>query len=135
MAFMQWDDSYKLDISIIDEQHQRLFELINKFNKAIHEKKTKQATAEILKGLADYTIYHFHSEENLMKLKNDPNYESHRASHQSFVVKVNEFQERVHEGKLLIPIEIANFLRDWLSNHILVTDKKLASFLHQTGLK
>ena len=130
MAFMQWDDdTYKLNIHIIDEQHQRLFELINEFNETIREKKTKQATAKILKGLADYTVYHFHSEENLMKLKNYPNYEVHKSSHQAFVAKVKGFQERVDQEKLLIPIEIANFLKEWLSNHILATDKRLADFL------
>ena len=34
MAFMQWDETYTLNIVIIDDQHQRLFELINQFKSA-----------------------------------------------------------------------------------------------------
>ncbi|MCP4396846.1 MAG: hemerythrin family protein [bacterium] len=135
MAFIQWDDTYKLNIIIIDEQHQCLFELINQFSKAIKQKQPKQATADILKGLADYTVFHFHAEENLMELKNYPDYESQKAAHKFFVENVKEFQERVNRGGLLLPIEIANFLKEWLSNHILVMDRKLAIFLAQQGMK
>ena len=129
MAFMQWDETYEVKVGIMDEQHQRLFELINQFNDAIREKKTKQGLSELLKGLADYTVYHFHSEEHMMKLKRYPNYETHKSAHESFITKVAEFQERVDQGRLLIPIEVANFLKEWLTNHILVTDKRLAAFL------
>ncbi len=66
MAFMQWDDQYSVRIKVIDDQHQRLFVMIQDFYDQMRQKQTKEGIADILKGLADYSQYHFNSEEALM---------------------------------------------------------------------
>ena len=48
--------------------------------------------------------------------------------------KAKDFQEKMSQGKLFLLIEIMNFLKDWLSNHIMDSDKKFGSHLREMGL-
>ncbi|MDM8556627.1 bacteriohemerythrin [Desulfococcaceae bacterium HSG7] len=134
MTFLKWDKQYQLNISLIDKQHKRLFLLIDNFYQALKQKQSKQGMAELLNGLAEYTIYHFNAEEWFMKLYKYPVHQQHKAAHKEFIENVQDFQTRFEQGRLLIPLEVANFLKDWLSNHILTADKQLALFLIQKGV-
>jgi len=40
----------------------------------------------------------------------------------------------VADNKLGITLEVMNFLKDWLSHHILSVDKKYAPFLNEKGI-
>ncbi len=135
MAFMKWDAKYLVEIHMIDEQHKRLFEMIANFQAALRNKENRRAMSTLLKGLSDYSSYHFHSEESMLELHGYPGYHQHKTIHDAFIKKIEEFRNRYEAGKLLLPIEIADFLKDWLSNHILVTDKQYAPFLHEKGEK
>lgn len=134
MAFFDWDDKYRVGIKSIDQQHQQLFELISQFYERIRQKETKTAMSEVLKGLIEYTKTHFATEENYMKKYGYPLYERHQAKHTKFVEKVTAFQTRFQAGELVIPIEIATFLKDWLSDHVLKEDQHYAPFFREKGL-
>jgi hemerythrin len=43
--------------------------------------------------------------------------------------------ERYVSGKLLLSLEVTRFLRQWLTDHILHTDKDLGGFLISQGEK
>jgi len=135
MAFMQWDDQYTVGIKVIDDQHKRLFAMIQDFYDQMRQKHTREGISAILKGLTDYSLYHFNSEEALMTRHQYPNYAQHKNEHTKFIQKVEEFHLRFDSGQLLIPIEIAEFLKTWLSNHILKTDQQFAPFLREIGVK
>lgn len=134
MAFMQWDEHYSVGIKVIDEQHQRLFTMIQDFYDQMRQKHTKEGMAEILKGLTDYSLYHFNSEESLMTRHQYPRYPQHKNEHTKFIQKVEDFRLRFDSGQLVIPIEIADFLKSWLTNHILKTDQQFAPFLREKGV-
>ncbi len=134
MAFMKWDDKYLVNIRVIDEQHQRLFAMINEFHELLRKKEIKRAMSELLQGLVDYSSYHFHSEESLMEQHGFPGLEQHRRAHEQFTKKVAQFQNRYETGQLVIPIEIADFLKDWLVNHVTTTDQQYAPFFKQKGV-
>ncbi|GAK61410.1 hypothetical protein U27_01310 [Candidatus Vecturithrix granuli] len=135
MAFMQWDDQYSVGIKVIDDQHKRLFAMIQDFYDQMRQKHTREGISTLLKGLADYSLYHFNSEEALMTRHQYPGYLQHKNEHTKFIQKVEEFRLRFDSGQLLIPIEIAEFLKTWLSNHILKTDQQFAPFLREIGVK
>lgn len=134
MAFMAWDEKYQVNINIIDEQHKRLFTMIDNFHHSLRQKQTRKAMAEILQGLTEYSVYHFDTEESLMVLHQYPAHQEHHSAHDAFIKKTRDIRTRFEDGELVIPIEVAEFLKDWLSNHILVTDKKLAPYLQRKGV-
>lgn len=63
-----------------------------------------------------------------------PLYDRHVAQHSKFVEKVTDLQARFQSGELVIPIEIANFLKDWLAHHVLEEDQRYTTFFQDKGL-
>lgn len=132
---IEWDDEYSVDIQLIDDQHKILLDLINQFYLAFKEGRAKKQIKTILKGLADYTDYHFGVEENYFKKYNYDKTEEHLALHKIFVKKISEYADDFNSGKVTLSYEIMNFLKDWLLNHILIEDKKYISLFKEKGVK
>ncbi len=132
---IKWNNELETKIEEIDSQHKKLIQIINKLYTAMLEKKAKNILKDIIGELIDYTKYHFSTEENYMEKYNYPGYLNHKSQHGFFVRKVNEFQEKFKSGSATLSIEILNFLKDWLVNHIKVVDKELGKFLIEKGVK
>ena len=84
--------------------------------------------ASLLEGLRDYTIGHFSYEEDLMRKHHYPNYSEHRKSHDSFLEKIDDLENRLHENEMIPPIEIIHYLQSWLSNHFFNLDGDYADY-------
>ncbi len=134
MAFFDWDDKYSVGVMSIDQQHKNLFKLISNFYETIRQKDTKRAMSEVLQGLVEYAESHFSTEENYMKKYHYPLYERHAAQHAKFIDEITDFQARFQSGELVISIEIANFSKSWLSDHVLGEDQRYAPFFREKGL-
>ncbi len=135
MVLIKWSEKYSVNIKKVDEQHKKLIEMINNLHGAMLHGKSHEILGNIIDGLIDYTKTHFKTEEELMKNYGYPGYLSHKLQHDKFVRKVSEFQRKFEEGELTLSMEIMNFLKDWLLNHILGTDKKFGPFLNEKGVK
>ena len=53
----------------------------------------------------------------------------HLEQHRSFSAKVVSIRESLKAGTLIAPDDLIGFLNQWLVDHIMNTDKKLAAFL------
>ncbi len=135
MAFMEWDEKYSVNIPSIDEQHKKLIDLINRFYDSIKEKDRKERLLELVSGLKDYTVYHFKTEEDLMQKYNLTDYGLHKSEHDSFIAKVDDIYQRLNSGRLVISVEVTNFIKDWLGKHILGTDKAYSKHLIEKGVQ
>jgi hemerythrin-like metal-binding protein len=63
-----------------------------------------------------------------------PDYTAHKAVHADLVSHITKFDKEFREGKFGLSIQVMNFLKDWLSKHILETDKKYSQFLNSKGV-
>ncbi len=124
MALMNWDEKYSVGITKIDEQHKKLINLINKLYDAMREGKGKEVLLSILDETLEYTKYHFVTEEGLFKQYSYSQIEDHIKEHRDMKGKVEQLYLDVQTGKTSISIEVFNFLKFWLNNHILNTDCK-----------
>jgi hemerythrin-like metal-binding protein len=122
-AFIEWDsERYSTAIERFDEQHKRLFELLNDLHTAMEAGRSDEKVGEILRELEQYTEYHFGDEEEFMQ---DCGYAmdcancfyNHREMHEEFAQKVTELREK-HENGEYISMEVLLFARDWLDSHI-----------------
>ena len=131
-----WDLAiYSVGIKEIDRQHSILAELINRLDYGVKNKISKETMEDIVNYLADYTVFHFGYEEKLLTDNHWPELESHKAIHAAFVNKVQMFQaqlktKNVHE----VAESILEFLKDWLLDHILKTDKQYGVALNAKGV-
>jgi hemerythrin len=134
MPILEWNEKYSVNIAEIDRQHQQLIGHVNELNKAMRSGKGRQVLESVLKALIQYTQTHFATEEQLMKTHCFPDYLNHRHEHQTMTQKVLKLQEQYNAGNIAITIETMNFLREWLDQHIMGTDKKYSVFLNGKGV-
>ena len=134
MELLSWNENYSLGIQEIDNQHKQLIELVNELYTAMMTKKTKDSLQKVLEGLVNYTINHFNTEETYFRKFNYSSTIAHVEEHQLFVAKVLEFQNSFNEGKTTVSMEILSFLRDWIVQHILGSDRQFISLFIQNGL-
>lgn len=120
-------EEYKIGVELIDEQHKKLFELadkaymllkddfaLDKYDKIVH----------IIEELKEYTIFHFKSEEEYMQSINYKRLFSQKVEHAEFIKKIEAIDLRhLDENQDEGLVKILNFLNDWLTEHILKTDK------------
>lgn len=135
MALIDWNNSYSVNVKEIDDQHKKLIDLINKLYDEMKNGHGKEALSGVLKELVDYTKYHFQAEEKLLSKYNFPNFAAHKKEHEELTKKVEEINEKIASGKMVISSSVLTFLKDWLNNHILVEDKGYSSYLNNKGVK
>jgi hemerythrin len=135
MSIIQWDESFSVNVTEIDKQHQRLVEMINELYDAMRQGKGKVVIGKTINGLVDYADLHFKTEEKYFDLFAYSDALAHKREHADFVKKVTEFRSGLESGKLSLSLDVMNFLSDWLQNHIKVVDKKYAPFFNEKGLK
>lgn len=135
MALLQWGAKYSVNIAEIDQQHQKLFTLINTLYDAMASGHGKEVLGKVLAELAEYTVYHFATEERLFQKHGYPDSPAHKQEHEKLVKQVTELKTKFDAGKTQITLDVMNFLKDWLNNHIMVVDKKYTPFLNSKGVK
>jgi hemerythrin-like metal-binding protein len=118
-----------------DTQHKKLIELINQLNDAMQAGHGADVLGKVLSELVNYTVFHFGYEEKLMGQYKYEDTPAHKNEHKKFVDTVGEFKKKFDSGNAVITVEIMNFLRDWLTSHIMKTDKKLGQSLVKLGAK
>lgn len=133
MELFKWSEKYSVNIQKIDDQHKKLFELVNSFNKAIAEGRGNSVEEKVLSDLITYARAHFYKEENLFEKYLYPDYLKHKEEHDKFIKQVLDFKKQLMEGKTELPHKIFHFLKNWLTNHILIVDKRDSSFLNSRG--
>jgi hemerythrin len=129
MAFYSWKQEYSVGNDLIDKQHQVLIEMINKMHDAMKMGKGSSESEKIVSEMIEYSAMHFAAEENLMKQIHFTGLTEHLKEHKAFMVKALEFQNQINLGSFTLSMDIANFLKDWLTNHILINDKAYAKEL------
>jgi hemerythrin-like metal-binding protein len=85
--------------------------------------------------LSDYTRIHFASEEKLFAQYAYPETAEHTAEHARLIRELVDLRENPHVSSNLLSLEMMEFLRDWLSVHILEQDKAYSAFLISKGAK
>lgn len=124
---VQWESRYSLGLDEIDEQHQWLFELINKIWQAIVNRADYLQIVLLITELEIYARDHFNAEEALMLQTQYPGIEQHQAAHQKFIERIAVEKRNAGETRQL-SLDLVHFLQDWLGKHILSMDQAYADF-------
>ena len=134
MEIIPWKDDFSVNVQEIDMQHKNLVRMINELFNAMELKKGQEALADIVNRMVKYAGTHFATEERYMLKYDYPGYLEHKAEHDRFVTKAIELQERLNQKSFVVSLEVIRFLKEWLSDHILGTDKKYGPYFNSKGL-
>lgn len=130
-----WDDSFSVNIGVVDTQHKNLVTLVNQLHQAMAKGSGKNKLGEVLSNLIKYTQGHFATEERLMQAHGYPDYSAHQAEHEKLTATVLTLQRRFQANEVGLSPEVMEFLMDWLRGHILGSDKKYSPFLNAKGVR
>ena len=133
MAFINWNDSYNVGISAIDNQHKELVGMIGDLYESMVAHKSREVLAKSFHRLDEYILSHFTTEEYYMQLYNYPSLEMHKQQHNEFTAQIGEFKKRFSSGKAELTLELTKFLKEWLLSHIKTYDPLYVPHLKKMG--
>ncbi|KGY12713.1 diguanylate cyclase [Vibrio tubiashii] len=129
MKSFEWDECYETGLDEVDEQHQYLVEVINRYGDLIAQNSISlQDIRMALFELSRYAEFHFKEEENLMRSVGvyEEHIEAHIKVHRAFMADIISMQSFISEENKKSSEHLLNFLIHWLAYHILGIDKNMS---------
>ena len=128
-GMFEFTDEYKTNIDFVDEEHRKLFEIIEHTYDVINAQfladKYDQIVS-IIEQLKEYTKLHFSDEERYMEEIWYEGLEAQKLAHEAFVDRLAGIDmDAVDDSQQEYLFELIDFLLEWLKNHILKMDKKI----------
>ncbi len=138
MALIDWNDSLKLGIAVVDRQHERLVGIINRLHEATLEGRGTDVIGEIIDELIIYTATHFSMEERYFAQFEYPDAEEHKREHDALIEKVSifarDFEKALRSSRPAQAAELLQFLQIWWRYHMMETDSKFVDLFKKRGL-
>lgn len=124
----QFTEDCLTGIPEIDEEHKKLFRLINETMELLHNDRMKDKYREVRRILAElgrYTNVHFANEEAYMESIHDPELELQKEEHEEFrkkiaILDVSDISALEDQQETLE--SLMQYLTRWLYHHILGSD-------------
>ena len=133
--YIKWNNKYCVGISIIDEQHKKLFGFLNKTIDAREHGDNIKELKEVLEEMTAYVLEHFETEEAYMIEFDYPECRYHSEEHYRFFSKTMAYFDRVVNGDYHISNELIEYLKQWIVHHILGSDRQYIDCFKTNGLK
>jgi hemerythrin len=131
---LRWTEDLRVGVEEVDRQHQRLLYLMERLHHAMLEGRGKEVLGHTIDELLEYTVTHFATEERLFRAHHYPAEASHKSEHQYFIDKVTDFKHGFAEDRVMLSLDVMDFLSEWLVDHISETDKAFGPFLNSRGV-
>jgi len=139
MALIEWNDSLKLGVAVVDRQHERLIGIINRLYEATTEGRGADVIGEIMDELIIYTATHFKMEEKYFAEFNYADAEEHKREHGALIEKVGAFVDEIEHApaasRPALARELLQFLQIWWRYHMMDTDSKFVALFREKGLR
>lgn len=127
---IRWNNNFSVGHQGIDEQHKKLIDIIEEIAFIIGKKDVGLTNLlDVLNELDDYVREHFGYEEGLMKKYSYPDAEAHIRQHDELRNKLEELNIFDIDKPEQFFNDLLVYLVDWLSHHIMNTDKKLGAYI------
>ena len=135
MSFIAWNDRLSVGVEIIDSDHKKLVGMLNELYDAIADGTSKEILGDLLDRLVEYTSVHFAREESFFSRTGYPGAEAHKFEHANMIAWLVEMRTRLKSGSAMGPsLELVNYLKDWLFDHILGSDMEYGPHLNAMGI-
>ncbi|MGZ2368611.1 bacteriohemerythrin [Ancylomarina sp. YFZ004] len=127
MDLMKWTSDLSLDHPLIDEQHQKLFDIVNLLIKNVDV--NQEFIKKTLVDLKIYSELHFSEEEAILADRNYPGLEDHKFEHRFFLRRISSFCKEVVDENNELSKKMLEFLADWIKHHTFEEDQDYKKYL------
>lgn len=136
MKHIQFDESMRIGIASLDEQHQVLTDIINELYYAYMQGTHREVLCGLITRVSEYAHEHFELERKYMEpfVFEIPDYMAHMNEHREFFTEAIGFLLRYLEEDSEITPEMLDYLLDWWKKHIMVRDMEMGRFLRSRGV-
>ncbi len=134
-TLMPWTSTLATGVKIIDQQHKVLVNMVNQLYVAMKSGQGQNVLKKLLEDLAGYTVLHFDTEERYFDQFKYAETAAHKKIHTELKAQVMEYIGKINSGDASISMDLMNFLRDWLVNHICKTDMRYVKTFLENGLE
>jgi hemerythrin-like metal-binding protein len=124
-GFFVWKQGFALGLPVVDEEHRHFFEILNRCARAAAEGAAPRDLDTVLSELDTYARFHFSSEEAELERVGYPELELQRAEHRRFEAQL----ERLRESERTTILSTLAFMRDWMLQHVLGTDRRFVPWI------
>jgi hemerythrin len=135
MPLLAWTDKLSVGVNVLDEDHKRLVAMVNQLYDAMQAGHGKDSLSPILDGLIQYTKMHFAREEKFFAQTSYPAAVAHKQEHDKLTHQVQDIQGKYASGATTaLSLEVMQFLKNWLVQHIQGSDQKYRPHLNAKGI-
>lgn len=131
--FIKLSEDDKIEIEIVDRQHQEMIDLINQLHETMISG-SQETKIDLFDKFFLVLANHFVNEEELMSEYKFINYYSHKQEHNRMLEKMKIFRSELHKGVTDINLELLKSIRQWFFNHNKLNDSKMGVFLKDQGV-
>lgn len=122
-------DDLRTGNALIDGDHLELISLVNALIDAMVKAPANGSMNKAMNDLIVYSKEHFGREEAEMQRIRYVASLAHVSEHTKLIQQIVELKAMLDAGGKINEAAVASFLREWLCNHILTADMKLAKAL------
>ncbi len=129
MVFLDWNESLSVGYRLLDTDHKRLIDIVNKLYEASAKGLDQTPALALLDELISYTKTHFIHEETLMRKTAYPQFIPHKIEHDRLLSQIEDLKKRLLAGQVALSQDTVVYLRTWLCDHIIKIDRSLGAWL------
>lgn len=131
MDYIIWSEMLSVHVPYIDNQHKKLFNLINELYSALKDYNTEANIFQQLNDLIHYTEMHFKDEEDILDLIKLPQakLKRHKRIHENIIEQMYKLNDQLVRGEEEVLYNLEYFFNSWVIRHILVNDKEYQPYL------
>ena len=129
MASFFFNPEWDTGVPEIDRQHRELLRRMELLWVALKARDESAETERTLLHLGEYVELHFQAEEAIMAEAGYPGLAQHKAIHDDLRGRVEALVASYLGGLKMVPLDVMDFLTDWLSGHLSGEDRNLAVYV------
>ncbi|MCE1203134.1 MAG: bacteriohemerythrin [Holophagaceae bacterium] len=129
-----WNTRYDTGIKLIDEQHQELFQIVDRLRRMVQQGADRIAVEALLQDLVACSERHFATEETYMQRFAYPDLAQHLSEHASMLTSLHELLAKFQESHQAMALMVPTFMEGWLKHHISDGDFGFVTYLKARNL-
>ncbi|MDQ2106046.1 hemerythrin domain-containing protein [Azospirillum isscasi] len=122
-VLIAWDSAFDVGVGPLDAQHRQLAELMNELDAMSRQGAPVRESLDLLGMLHDHVHAHFAMEEGVLRRVAPSRFVSHRNHHRMLEGQFARIRQQVENGRLDSGVVVRGFLRFWLMDHVLGSDR------------
>jgi methyl-accepting chemotaxis protein len=134
-AVVEWSDAYLVNVSEMDKQHKKLFDLINVAMRNARADLTSDGSQRSMNELVKSALDHLADEEALLKKIDYADFKEHLKSHDKLRNDITNYLNQYKSGDRHKMVEVILYLKLWLVDHIYRQDKQYSVDMNKAGIK